>query len=250
MGANWTEGIIGSFRQRKGYDISPWLPFVIGPERTATEPELRGPDPARPLRLERACRRDLPRQLHRGIHRVLSRSRTAEPLSGLWSAAAHGHGAGIHDSGHSREQQLAVFPRPDRPDGATTFHLEPETRLHDLEQVCLGRRTAAWKKDHFLRGDDQHQPRVPRHARHHQTGRRHELRHRHHPLGPARLQLRAARHPVSRLDPLRHLLQRAQQLVAVFPPLGRLQRAAVLRVPGNPAGRRGRDSRPHRRPVE
>ena len=32
MGANWTHDMAESFRQRKGYDITPWLPFVVDPE--------------------------------------------------------------------------------------------------------------------------------------------------------------------------------------------------------------------------
>lgn len=28
-GSNWTEGILDEFRKRKGYDLTPWLPFVL-----------------------------------------------------------------------------------------------------------------------------------------------------------------------------------------------------------------------------
>jgi len=43
MGANWTHDMADSFRRRKGYDITPWLPFVVGRENAniAPSPELR-----------------------------------------------------------------------------------------------------------------------------------------------------------------------------------------------------------------
>ena len=41
MGANWTQGMTESFRQRKGYDISPWLPLVFGKENPEASPEMR-----------------------------------------------------------------------------------------------------------------------------------------------------------------------------------------------------------------
>lgn len=43
MGANWTHDMADSFRRRKGYDITPWLPFVVGQESAEIVPsaELR-----------------------------------------------------------------------------------------------------------------------------------------------------------------------------------------------------------------
>jgi hypothetical protein len=41
MGANWTRGITDSFRERKGYDISPWLPLVLGGDVAGISPEMR-----------------------------------------------------------------------------------------------------------------------------------------------------------------------------------------------------------------
>ena len=38
MGANWTHDMADSFRHRKGYDINPWLPFVIRADSAAVTP--------------------------------------------------------------------------------------------------------------------------------------------------------------------------------------------------------------------
>jgi hypothetical protein len=38
MGANWTHDITATFQQRKGYDIRPWLPFVLKSENGAITP--------------------------------------------------------------------------------------------------------------------------------------------------------------------------------------------------------------------
>ena len=41
MGANWTHGMTDSFQQRKGYDIQPWLPLVLGKENPDASAEMR-----------------------------------------------------------------------------------------------------------------------------------------------------------------------------------------------------------------
>lgn len=33
MGANWTHGMTDQFRKRKGYDITPWLPLILGGQK-------------------------------------------------------------------------------------------------------------------------------------------------------------------------------------------------------------------------
>ncbi len=40
MGANWTHDIAETFLQRKGYDVRPWLPFVINEGNYPATPEL------------------------------------------------------------------------------------------------------------------------------------------------------------------------------------------------------------------
>ncbi len=41
MGANWTHGMADSFQQRKGYDIKPWLPLVLGEKNPDATAEMR-----------------------------------------------------------------------------------------------------------------------------------------------------------------------------------------------------------------
>lgn len=40
MESNWTHDMSYRFQKRKGYDINPWLPFVIGKEQQVASPEL------------------------------------------------------------------------------------------------------------------------------------------------------------------------------------------------------------------
>lgn len=52
MGANWTDDMADTFRQRKGYDITPWLPFVVGQESTVIAPSTEFRDRVRRARYD------------------------------------------------------------------------------------------------------------------------------------------------------------------------------------------------------
>ncbi len=50
--ANWTHGILESFKKRKGYDIAPYLPIVIRPESTSVNPSPKMADLLRRARYD------------------------------------------------------------------------------------------------------------------------------------------------------------------------------------------------------
>ena len=200
-GSNWTGDFAEQFRLRRGYDLMPYLPFMMfkvgrlgdvldynyGAEKT---PEFKA-------ELQRV-RFDF--ELTKA---ELLKERFTDTYTGWCKDLGEQHGL-FDPRGRIVDDQLAQAP-PRRRDARRRIPRRPG--LHDDQQIHVFGRPPRRPPHDQRRGYDQHLPRLHCDARIPEAGLRPQRLFGHYALGVPRVQLFAARSAVPGLDPLRGLLQ-------------------------------------------